>query len=134
LYGISLLYGFTGSTSYEAIGTTLMTQSPLGAGVVVGLVLVLSGLAFKISAVPFHMWTPDVYQGAPTPVTAFFAMAPKAAAVGALCRLFQGPLASVFDEIQPILILLSLASMLGGAFAAIVHNTIKRLMAYSSYV
>ncbi len=132
LYGISLIYGFVGSTSYDAIGTTLMQQSQLAPGAVVGLVLVLSGLAFKISAVPFHMWTPDVYQGAPTPVTAFFAMAPKAAAIGVLCRLFQGPLAGVFEQLQPILVVLSFASMLVGAFAAIVQKNIKRLMAYSS--
>lgn len=132
LYGISLLYGYAGSTSYLALANTFAAQETLNPGVIVGLVLVLSGLAFKISAVPFHMWTPDVYQGAPMPVTALFAMAPKAAAIGVFCRLVTGPFAPVFAEAQQILILLSIASMAVGAFAAIAQKNIKRLFAYSS--
>jgi NADH-quinone oxidoreductase subunit N len=132
LYGISLIYGFVGSTSYSAVSQTLAQTSEIGVGATIGLVLTLSGLAFKVSAVPFHMWTPDVYQGSPTPVTAFFATAPKVAAIGVLCRLMQGPLSGIADQVQPILAILSLASMLLGAFAGVVQKNIKRLMAYSA--
>jgi NADH-quinone oxidoreductase subunit N len=131
LYGISLLYGYTGSTNYLTIGNTL-AQGQITPAQIVALVLTLSGLAFKISAAPFHMWTPDVYQGAPTPVTALFAMAPKAAAIGALCRLVTGPLAPVFEQVQQVLIALSVLSLAVGAFAAIAQKNVKRLMAYSS--
>lgn len=131
LYGISLLYGYTGSTNYMTIGNTL-AQNALTPAQIIALVMTLSGIAFKVSAAPFHMWTPDVYQGAPTPVTALFAMAPKAAAVGVLCRLVAGPLAPVFDQAQQILIILSVLSLAVGAFAAIAQSNIKRMMAYSS--
>ena len=131
LYGISLLYGYTGSTHYLAIANTL-AQGNLSAAQIVAMVLTLSGLAFKISAAPFHMWAPDVYQGAPTPVTALFAMAPKLAAVGVLCRLVTGPLSSVFEQMQQVLVILSVLSLAVGAFAAIAQSNIKRLMAYSS--
>lgn len=131
LFGISLLYGFTGTTNYLGIANTL-AQSDLSAAQIVAIVLTLSGLAFKISAAPFHMWTPDVYQGAPTPVTALFAMAPKVAAIGVLCRLVTGPLSPVFDQVQQILVALAVISLAVGAFAGIAQKNIKRLMAYSS--
>ena len=99
---------------------------------VVGLVFVLAGLAFKISAVPFHMWTPDVYEGAPTPVTAFFALAPKMAAFGLLVRVLAGPFGELVDQWQQIVVVIAVASMVFGAFAAIAQTNIKRLMAYSS--
>lgn len=132
LYGISLLYGYCGSTSYLAIANTFSQQNEMLPGIIVGIVLVLSGVAFKVSAVPFHMWTPDVYQGAPTPVTALFAMAPKAAAIGMLSRLMMTAFLSVLDQTQQILIVLSIASMAVGSFAAIAQKNIKRMMAYSS--
>lgn len=132
LYGISLLYGYCGSTSYLTIANSFAQQSEMAPAIVVGLVLVLSGIAFKVSAAPFHMWTPDVYQGAPTPVTALFAMAPKAAAIGVLCRLSLTAFAPVLDQTQQIMVLLALASMAVGAFAAIAQKNMKRLMAYSS--
>ena len=132
LYGISLMYGFCGSTSYLAIANTFSQQSEMMPGIIVGLVMVIAGLAFKVSAVPFHMWTPDVYQGAPTPVTAFFAMAPKAAAIGVLTRLMLTVFAPVLDQVQQIFVILAFGSMAVGAFAAIAQKNIKRLMAYSS--
>lgn len=132
LYGISLLYGFVGSTSYAALTTTLAGSETISPSIIIGLVLVLSGLAFKVAASPFHMWTPDVYQGAATPVTALFAMAPKAAAIGVFCRLVTGPFASHFEQTQQILVILALASMIVGSFAAIAQSNLKRLMAYSS--
>lgn len=134
LYGSSLIYGFTGTTGFEGIAAVF--QAAAGAqpptGVIVGLVFVLAGLAFKVSAVPFHMWTPDVYEGAPTPVTAFFAVAPKLAAIGLLVRVMVEPFGSLVAQWQQIVILISLASMVLGAFAAIGQTNIKRLMAYSS--
>ena len=133
LYGISMIYGFTGTTRFAALSDLFVGPDlRLGVGVVVGLVFLLAGLAFKISAVPFHMWTPDVYEGAPTPVTAFFAVAPKIAAVGLLVRTMVGPFGELFGEWQQIVILLSVASMLLGALAAIWQTSIKRLLAYSS--
>ena len=133
LYGASMVYGVTGSTGYGAIATAIkadgMTQN---IGLIVGLVFVLVGLAFKISAVPFHMWTPDVYEGAPTPVTAFFAGAPKVAAMALLIRFTQGALPVAATQWQQIIVFLAIASMVLGAFAAIGQTNIKRLMAYSS--
>ena len=133
LYGASMLYGVTGSTGYEAIAAAVKADG-MGAnlGLIVGLVFVLVGLAFKISAVPFHMWTPDVYEGAPTPVTAFFAAAPKVAAMALLLRFTQAALPSISAQWQQIIIFLSIASMVLGAFAAIGQTNIKRLLAYSS--
>ncbi len=131
LYGISLLYGFTGSTSYAGIATA-MGEDGLSNGELFGLVFVLAGLAFKISAVPFHMWTPDVYEGAPTPVTAFFASAPKVAAMGLTVRVAMEAMGSALDAWQQIVIFVALASILFGAVAAIGQTNIKRLMAYSS--
>jgi NADH-quinone oxidoreductase subunit N len=131
LYGASMLYGVTGSTGYEAIAAAAKAD-PQNIGLIVGLVFVLVGLAFKVSAVPFHMWTPDVYQGAPTPVTAFFAAAPKVAAMALLVRFTQVALPTAAVQWQQIVIFLSIASMVLGAFAAIGQTNIKRLLAYSS--
>lgn len=134
LYGISLIYGFTGSTDFAVIAQAVSTMETGQIGVLIGLVFVLAALAFKISAVPFHMWTPDVYEGAPTPVTAFFAAAPKIAALGLLCRVTMGVFGSEdwAPQWQQIVIVLSVASMLLGAFAGVVQKNIKRLLAYSS--
>ncbi|MBP6030316.1 MAG: NADH-quinone oxidoreductase subunit NuoN [Sphingobium sp.] len=130
LYGVSLLYGFTGSTSYAGISAAL--ADGLSQGELFGLVFVLTGLAFKISAVPFHMWTPDVYEGAPTPVTAFFASAPKVAAIGLTVRVAMEAMGSAVQSWQQIVIFVALASILFGAVAAIGQTNIKRLLAYSS--
>jgi NADH-quinone oxidoreductase subunit N len=131
LYGASLVYGFSGTTRFEDLATVLAGDA-VSAGAVIGLVFVAAGIAFKISAVPFHMWTPDVYEGAPTPVTAFFAAAPKVAAMALFARVLLGPFAGLANEWQQILIVVSVGSMLLGAFAAINQTNIKRLMAYSS--
>ncbi|TYR35170.1 NADH-quinone oxidoreductase subunit NuoN [Mesorhizobium microcysteis] len=131
LYGISLIYGYTGNTGFDAIAAAL-SGGERQLGVVFGLVFVLAGLAFKISAVPFHMWTPDVYEGAPTPVTAFFAAAPKMAAMALLVRVTVGAFEPVAADWQQIVVFIAIASMLLGAFAAIGQTNIKRLMAYSS--
>jgi NADH-quinone oxidoreductase subunit N len=131
LYGISLVYGYTGNTGFAEIAAAL-AQGERQLGLVFGLVFVLAGLAFKISAVPFHMWTPDVYEGAPTPVTAFFAAAPKMAAMALIVRVVVGPFEPVAADWQQIVVFISIASMLLGAFAAIGQRNIKRLMAYSS--
>jgi NADH-quinone oxidoreductase subunit N len=131
LYGASLVYGFTGSTDFATIAASVQ---PSGAnlGLIFGLVFLMAGFAFKISAVPFHMWTPDVYEGAPTPVTAFFAAAPKVAAMALTVRTLFAAFPSVTDEWQQIVTFLAIASMALGAFAAIGQRNIKRLMAYSS--
>jgi NADH-quinone oxidoreductase subunit N len=131
LYGISLLYGFTGTTSYSGIATTLH-QGGVGTGALFGIVFMLAGLAFKISAVPFHMWTPDVYEGAPTPVTTFFASAPKVAAMAMLVRVSVSAMGPATGAWQQIIIFTSLASILLGAVGAIGQTNIKRLLAYSS--
>lgn len=131
LYGASLIYGFTGATEFARIAAAV-EASGANLGLVFGLVFFLAGLAFKISAVPFHMWTPDVYEGAPTPVTAFFAAAPKLAAMALLVRAVLAALPGIFAEWQQIIVFLAIASMLLGAFAAIGQRNIKRLMAYSS--
>ncbi|CAN7246245.1 NADH-quinone oxidoreductase subunit NuoN [Rhizobium rhizogenes] len=131
LYGMSLVYGFTGHTTFDAIATALSSETR-SLGLVFGLVFVLAGLAFKISAVPFHMWTPDVYEGAPTPVTAFFAAAPKVAAMAILVRLVITAFHPVLADWQQIIVFISIASMVLGAFAAIGQRNFKRLMAYSS--
>ena len=131
LYGASLIYGFTGSTAFATIAEAVQ---PSGAnlGLIFGLVFLMAGFAFKISAVPFHMWTPDVYEGAPTPVTAFFAAAPKLAAFALTVRALVAAFPSVTVEWQQIVTFLAIASMGLGAFAAIGQTNIKRLMAYSS--
>ncbi|RCS21973.1 NADH-quinone oxidoreductase subunit NuoN [Phyllobacterium salinisoli] len=131
LYGISLIYGYTGHIGFEQIAASI-SGGERQLGLVFGLVFLLAGLAFKISAVPFHMWTPDVYEGAPTPVTAFFAAAPKMAAMALLVRVVIGAFEPVTKDWQQVVIFISIASMLLGAFAAIGQRNIKRLMAYSS--
>jgi NADH-quinone oxidoreductase subunit N len=130
LYGASLIYGFTGSVKFAGIAQAL--QGPGSTGVVFGLVFLMAGLAFKISAVPFHMWTPDVYEGAPTPVTAFFAAAPKMAAMALLVRVVIQAFPGILAQWQQIVVFIAIASMALGAFAAIGQSNIKRLMAYSS--
>ncbi len=133
LYGASLIYGFTGSTGFLAIASTAKGQLGIESiGLVIGLVFLLVGLAFKISAVPFHMWTPDVYEGAPTPVTAFFAAAPKVAAMALLTRVLMDAFGGITVQWQQIITFLSIASMILGSVAAIGQTNIKRLMAYSS--
>jgi len=131
LYGMSLVYGFTGNTGFDEIAKVLAEETR-SLGVVIGLVFVLTGLCFKISAVPFHMWTPDVYEGAPTPVTAFLAAAPKVGAMAILVRVVSDAFQPVIADWQQIIVFISLASMLLGSFAAIGQKNIKRLMAYSS--
>ena len=130
LYGISLVYGFAGTTGFVGLAHALEHGAPTG--VIVGVVFILAALSFKISAVPFHMWTPDVYEGAPTPVTALFAVAPKVAAFSLLIRLMIGPFGELAHQWQQVVVLVSAASMILGAFAAINQRTIKRRMAYSS--
>ncbi len=132
LYGCSLIYGFTGSTNFDVLAGAITGQEGVSFGVIFGLVFLLAGFAFKVSAVPFHMWTPDVYQGAPTPITAFFAVAPKIAALALLTRVLFEPFAGAVDQWQQIIIFLAIASTVLGAVAALVQTNIKRLMAYSS--
>ncbi|MBC7985067.1 MAG: NADH-quinone oxidoreductase subunit NuoN [Sphingomonadaceae bacterium] len=130
LYGISLLYGFTGTTLFNGVAASMRVE--MSTGELFGLVFVLAGLAFKISAVPFHMWTPDVYEGAPTPVTAFFASAPKVAAIALTARVAIEALGPATDAWRQIVIFAALASIALGAVAAIGQTNIKRLLAYSS--
>jgi NADH-quinone oxidoreductase subunit N len=130
LYGISLLYGFTGTTDFAGIAKAVGGE--LNIGLIFGIVFVVAGLAFKISAVPFHMWTPDVYEGAPTPVTTFFATAPKVAAMALMTRVVIGAIGPAIDAWQQIIIFLALASIILGAVGAIGQKNIKRLLAYSS--
>ncbi len=132
LYGVSLAYGFSGSMDFLKLAAALSDPAKASPGLIVGLVFIVAGLAFKISAVPFHMWTPDVYEGAPTPVTAFMATAPKVAAMALLLRVMATPFGHLLAQWQQLIVLVSVASMLLGAFAAIAQKNIKRLMAYSS--
>ena len=129
LYGCSLLYGFTGSTNFEEINLQMQLENT---GAVFAMVFILVGLAFKVSAVPFHMWTPDVYQGSPTSVTSFFAVVPKVAGIAILIRFVQIPFEQLMDQWKNILVFMALASMILGAVAAIGQTNIKRLIAYSS--
>jgi NADH-quinone oxidoreductase subunit N len=129
LYGCSLIYGFTGSTNFETITTNLNEANK---GAVFGIVFIIVGLAFKVSAVPFHMWSPDVYEGSPTSVTSFIALIPKIAAISVFIRFMYVPFINVINQWQAIIIFLSIASMIVGAVAAIGQQNIKRLMAYSS--
>ena len=131
LYGATLIYGTAGSTNFTAIAANV-TAGQAGLGLIFGLVFLIAGLAFKVSAVPFHMWTPDVYEGSPTPVTAFFAAAPKVAAMAIFVRAMIAPFPKVAADWQQIVVFISVASMLLGAFAAIGQRNIKRLLAYSS--
>ncbi|HYC94936.1 MAG TPA: NADH-quinone oxidoreductase subunit NuoN [Sphingomicrobium sp.] len=132
LYGISLLYGFTGTTQFEGVAAAFARDGATSIGLLFGLVFLLAGLAFKVSAVPFHMWTPDVYEGAPTPVTAFFASAPKVAAVLLGVRVCLDALGPAIDAWRQIMTFAALASILLGAVAAYGQTNIKRLLAYSS--
>ena len=132
LYGASLVYGFAGTTNFDALATLFSGGGETSTGVVIGIVFILAGLSFKVSAVPFHMWTPDVYEGAPSPVTAFFAVAPKIAALALFLRVMIGPFGGLIEHWQQIIVLVSILSMALGAFAAINQRNIKRLMAYSS--
>jgi NADH-quinone oxidoreductase subunit N len=129
LYGASLIYGFTGTVTFAGLAAAIKTGS---IGVAFGLVFLLAGLCFKVSAVPFHMWTPDVYEGAPTPVTAFFASAPKVAALAVFTRVTLTAFPGILAQWQQIVVFVSIASMALGSFAAIGQRNIKRLMAYSS--
>ncbi|MBL6857166.1 MAG: NADH-quinone oxidoreductase subunit NuoN [Pelagibacteraceae bacterium] len=129
LYGCSILYGFSGSTNFEIIKLNTNTEN---IGTVFAMVFILVGLAFKVSAVPFHMWTPDVYEGSPSSVTSFFAVVPKIAGIAVFIRFMQIPFNDIADQWQPILIFISLSSMILGAVAAIGQSNIKRLIAYSS--
>jgi NADH-quinone oxidoreductase subunit N len=131
LYGIALLYGFSGTTQFDGLARAFGAET-LSLGLTFGLVFALAGLAFKISAVPFHMWTPDVYEGAPTPVTAFFASAPKVAAMGLLVRLSVEAMGPAYEAWRQIIIFSALASIVLGGVAAIGQTNIKRLLAYSS--
>ena len=131
LFGISLIYGSTGSINFELI-SSLITSKGFYPGIIAGLVFLISGFAFKASAVPFHMWTPDVYEGSPTPVTAFFATVPKIAAVAVLLRVLFDCFGPLLESWQQVIILISVLSMLLGSIAAIGQDNIKRLMAYSS--
>ena len=131
LYGASLVYGFAGTTSFDGISAAVASGT-LPVAFVVGMVFMICGIAFKISAAPFHMWTPDVYEGSPTPVTALFAIAPKVAAMALMMRLTYGAFGSITVEWSQVLVALSIASMVIGAFGAIMQTDIKRMMAYSS--
>jgi len=131
LYGASLVYGFAGTTSFSGIAAAVSADQ-LPAVFIVGMVFMVSGIAFKVSAAPFHMWTPDVYQGSPSPVTALFAIAPKVAAMALMMRLTYGAFGSIEAEWSQVLVALSIASMVVGALGAIMQTDIKRMMAYSS--
>jgi len=136
LFGASLVYGFAGSTNFDKIAHTVSQEMQggvgAGLGIVIGMVFVISGLAFKVAAVPFHMWAPDVYEGSPTPVTAFFAVAPKVAAVALLLRVLVDPFGSLGGQWHQIVVFMSVVSMLIGSLGAIQQTNIKRLMAYGS--
>jgi NADH-quinone oxidoreductase subunit N len=132
LYGATLVYGFAGTTSFEKLAAVAPADAIHGIGLMVGMALVATGLIFKVSAVPFHMWTPDVYEGAPTPVTAMFAVAPKIAAMALLVRLLMTAFAPLIHQWQIAVLVIAILSMTLGGYAAIVQRNIKRLMAYSS--
>jgi NADH-quinone oxidoreductase subunit N len=134
LYGCSLVYGFTGTLSFGGLAESFRAageSAGVSAGVLIGIVFIAAGLAFKMAAVPFHMWTPDVYEGAPTPVTAFIAAAPKVAAIGLTLRVLYQPFGEWVLDWQQIVVFIAIASMLLGSFAAIGQSNIKRLLAYS---
>jgi NADH-quinone oxidoreductase subunit N len=132
LYGCTMVYGFAGATDFATLAKTLSGSETLAIGPLVGIVFVMVGLAFKVSAVPFHMWTPDVYEGAPTPVTAFFSVAPKIAALSLFLRVMMEPFGGYLADWRQVVWFISVASMVLGAFAAINQSNFKRLMAYSS--
>lgn len=132
LYGISLIYGFTGTINFVRLGETLANQDGLSIATAFGLIMLICGIAFKLSAAPFHMWTPDVYEGAPSSVTAFLAIAPKTAVFALLARILFDGFVEMTDQWQDIIWILSAASMIVGAFAAIPQTSLKRLLAYST--
>jgi NADH-quinone oxidoreductase subunit N len=132
LYGCSLIYGYAGTTEFPLLARVVSGGGEMPIGMVIGVVFLITGFAFKVSAVPFHMWTPDVYEGAPTSVTAFFAVAPKIAAIGLFLRVMMGPFADMISDWRQVVVFLSVLSMVLGALAAINQTNIKRLMAYSS--
>ncbi len=132
LFGASMVYGFAGTTSFEGLQQGLQGGGAMSLGLLFGIVFIIVGIAFKVSAVPFHMWTPDVYEGAPTPVTALFALAPKVAAMALFVRVMIDPFGRLVSDWWQVIWALSIASMLLGALAAINQKNIKRLMAYSS--
>ena len=131
LYGASLVYGFAGTTSFDGIANAVSSDQ-LPSAFIVGMVFMISGIAFKVSAAPFHMWTPDVYEGAPTSITSYFAVVPKVAGLALLIKFMFIPFSNILFEWQTIIIFISLASMILGAVAAMVQNNFKRLLAYSS--
>jgi NADH-quinone oxidoreductase subunit N len=132
LYGASMIYGYAGTTEFPLLARVVEHGGQMPIGMVVGVVFLITGFAFKVSAVPFHMWTPDVYEGAPTSVTAFFAVAPKIAAIGLFLRVMMGPFADMIADWRQVIVFISILSMVLGALAAINQTNIKRLMAYSS--
>ena len=132
LYGASLVYGFAGTTSFAQLAGLFGGGARPSSGLIIGMVFVSVGIAFKVSAVPFHMWVPDVYEGAPTPVSAFFSVAPKLAAIALFVRFLIEPFGGLLAEWRQVIVFLSVASMILGAVAAIAQQNIKRLMAYSS--
>ncbi len=134
LFGLSFLYGLAGTTSYEGLGLFMAQSQTVPPGLAVGLVFTLAGLAFKISAAPFHMWAPDVYEGAPTPVTAFLAAVPKIAALILIVRLLGGPFAGALAVWQPLVVFFAVLSMFWGGFAGLAQTNVKRLMAYSGVI
>jgi len=134
LFGLSLIYGFAGTTCYAGLQVLLASPAALQPGLIAGIAFTLAGLGFKIAAVPFHMWAPDVYEGAPTPVTTFLAAAPKIAALAMLTRLLEQALPGAVSVWQPLIVGLAVASMLLGGFAGLVQPNIKRLMAYSGMI
>jgi NADH-quinone oxidoreductase subunit N len=134
LYGMSLIYGFAGTSDFVSLSFALRDQAHTHPGVVVGMVFVCAALAFKVSGVPFHMWAPDVYEGAPTPVTAFFASAPKFAALALFTRFLLEPMIGLAAQAHQVIMFISVASMLWGAFAGLVQTNLKRLLAYSAIV
>jgi NADH-quinone oxidoreductase subunit N len=131
LYGMSLVYGFAGTTNFTSLAAALDRPADVAPGIVIGVVFILAGLTFKIAAVPFHMWTPDVYEGAPTSVVAYFATATKVGAIAVIVRVLAGPFGGLIEQWQQVMLLVSAGSMLLGAFGAIGQQNIKRLMAYS---
>ena len=132
LYGASMIYGFAGTTGFSGIATAMANPAGAPVGLIVGLVFLVAGLAFKVAAVPFHMWTPDVYEGAPTPVTAFFSAAPKIAAMALFVRVVVEPFGAIAADWRQIIVVVSMASMVLGSVAGINQRNIKRLMAYSA--
>lgn len=132
LFGISFIYGYAGVTNFGVLEQTIIASQNISLGLLIGLVFLLCGLLFKVSAVPFHMWSPDVYQGTPYPLLLFFTTAPKLAALAIIMRLFTGPLYNLYTHWQPVLFVIASLCMVGGAIAAILQTNLKRFLAYAS--